>query len=122
MEIVVHSFGYKHGYFEADVVLDVRFLPNPYWVPELKAGSGCDPEVALYVLNSEKGHLFLPRLEAFLQFLIEQHQQKDRAQFTIAIGCTGGRHRSVAVTEHLRRFLMSSGFTTRAHHRDIDKN
>ncbi len=121
MEIVVHSFGYKHGHPEADVVLDVRFLPNPYWVPELKDGSGCDPEVALYVLNNEKGQQFLAHLEPFLLFLITEHQHKAREQFTIGIGCTGGRHRSVAVTEHLRRFLDSSSVTIRSYHRDIDK-
>ena len=121
MDIVLHSFGYKHGYPEADVVLDVRFLPNPYWVPELKAGSGCDPEVALHVLNNEKGHGFLARLEPFLQFLLEEHQKKERERFIVAIGCTGGRHRSVAVTEHLRRFLDRSGFVLEVYHKDIDK-
>lgn len=121
MEIFLHSFGYKHGYPQADVVVDVRFLPNPYWVPELKEGNGCDPEVALHVLNNEKGRRFLARLEPFLCFLLEEHERKARERFTVAIGCTGGRHRSVAVIEHLRRFLKNRGFTLQVYHKDIDK-
>ncbi|WP_084456232.1 RapZ C-terminal domain-containing protein [Desulfogranum mediterraneum] len=121
MKIVLYSFGFKHGYPEADVVLDVRFLPNPYWVAELQGGTGCDPQVALYVLNNDGGRRFLAGAEPFLRFLLEEHQRKGREQLTLAIGCTGGRHRSVAVTEHLRAYLTACTFTPEVYHRDIDK-
>ena len=121
MKIALFSFGFKHGNPDADVLIDVRFLPNPYWVPELKEGNGRDLEVALYVLNNTKGQEFLARVEPFLHFLLDEHQHNERETITVAIGCTGGRHRSVAVTEHLRCFLTASNFTLSVSHRDIEK-
>ncbi len=121
MKVVLYSFGFKHGYPKADMVFDVRFLPNPYWVPELKAGSGCDPQVALYVLNSDKGRGFFTNLLPLLDFLLEEHNYKGRGEFVMAIGCTGGRHRSVAVTEHLRTFFAGKKYLLDLYHRDIEK-
>ncbi|WP_417908725.1 hypothetical protein [Candidatus Electronema sp. PJ] len=124
MKITLFSFGFKHGRPEADMVLDVRFLPNPYWVPELKEHTGLEEPVAAYVLESEVGRELLEQLEPFLAFLLKSHKQAERKEFSCAIGCTGGRHRSVAVTEHLRRVfidLTSKGDELIAFHRDIDR-
>ncbi len=121
VKITLFSFGFKHGFPEADMVLDVRFLPNPYWVPELKPHSGCDPRVALYALGNESGRSFLEYLEPFLDFLLKEHAARDREQLAVAIGCTGGKHRSVAVVEHLRRFLDENPFPVEAFHRDVEK-
>ncbi|WP_420208227.1 RapZ C-terminal domain-containing protein [Candidatus Electronema sp. JC] len=123
MKIRLFSFGFKYGRPEADTVLDVRFLPNPYWVPELKEHSGLEAPVAAYVLKSQAGREFLARLEPFLAFLLESHRQAGREDFSCAVGCTGGRHRSVAVTEHLRRFIAEAahGDALEAFHRDIGR-
>lgn len=107
MKIILFSFGFKHGHPEADIVVDIRFLPNPYWVPELKEHSGLEAPVAAYVLESAAGKEFLERLESFLVFLLNKHREAGRAEMSCAIGCTGGRHRSVAVTEHLRHVFSS---------------
>ncbi len=121
MKITLYSFGFKHGYARADMVWDVRFLPNPYWVPELKAYSGRHSEVALYVLDNELGRTFLSMLEPFLSFLLKEHSSKGRKEISLAIGCTGGRHRSVAVAEHLRCYFHGESKEVDVYHRDIDK-
>lgn len=123
MKIRLFSFGFKYGRPEADTVLDVRFLPNPYWVPELKEHSGLEAPVAAYVLKSQAGREFLARLEPFLAFLLESHRQAGREDFSCAVGCTGGRHRSVAVTEHLRRFMadIADSGGLEIFHRDIGR-
>lgn len=122
MKVSLYSFGFKHGYPQANLVWDVRFLPNPYWVPELKPFSGVEPEVASYALNNDAGQAFLKMLEPLLLFLLEQYQTNNREECTIAIGCTGGRHRSVAMAEHLNRFLMKHSFSVDFSHRDIEKS
>ncbi|CAK8716702.1 MAG: P-loop ATPase protein family protein [Candidatus Electronema aureum] len=123
MKISLFSFGFKYGQPEADMVLDVRFLPNPYWVPELKEHTGVEELVAAYVLKSEVGREFLAQLNPFLAFILNSHKQAGRQEFTCAIGCTGGRHRSVAVTEHLRHVLteMTSNNELAVSHRDIHR-
>lgn len=123
MKISLFSFGFKYGQPEADMMLDVRFLPNPYWVPELKEHTGLEEPVAAYVLKSEVGREFLAQLKPFLAFILKSHQQAGRKEFTCAIGCTGGRHRSVAVIEHLRCFLteMTSNNELAVAHRDIHR-
>lgn len=123
MKISLFSFGFKYGQPEADMVLDVRFLPNPYWVPDLKEHTGVEEPVAAYVLESEVGREFLAQLNPFLAFILNSHKQAGRQEFTCAIGCTGGRHRSVAVTEHLRCFLteMTSNNELTVSHRDIHR-
>ncbi len=104
------------------MLLDVRFLPNPYWVPELKEHSGLDAEVAAYVLESQAGREFLFRLEPLLFFMLDSHRQAGREEFSCAVGCTGGRHRSVAVTEHLRQFLAGTAHDRlEFFHRDIKR-
>ena len=119
--VTVYSFGFKHGYPEADMVLDVRFLPNPYWVEELKYSTGLQPAVAAYVLENRVGQEFLARLEPFLLFFLGSHQKAERKGLCLAVGCTGGQHRSVAVTDHLRRFLKKQKFAVKVFHRDLDK-
>ncbi|MCL2458635.1 MAG: hypothetical protein FWF31_07270 [Desulfobulbus sp.] len=121
MDITLFSFGFKHGHPEADMVWDVRFLPNPYWVPELRLHTGLEAEVASYVLANEAGERFLALLEPLLLFVVDEHAARDRESLTLAIGCTGGKHRSVALVEHLRLLLAAKGYSPEAHHRDIDK-
>ena len=122
MKIALYSFGFKHGHPEADLIWDVRFLPNPYWAPQLRSRTGLEAEVAGYVLANETGERFLVLLEPLLLFTVEEHAAGDRElPLTLAMGCTGGRHRSVALVEHLRRLLTTRGYSPEVYHRDIDK-
>ncbi|HSR35733.1 MAG TPA: RNase adapter RapZ [Desulfurivibrionaceae bacterium] len=121
MNLSLFSFGHKHGPPQgADLVFDARLLPNPYWVPEFKEHNGTEPVVAAYVLDNETGREFLSLLLPWLRFCITTAQQTDRESLTIAIGCTGGRHRSVAVVEELGRQLADLGPLTITH-RDLTK-
>lgn len=122
MEITVYSFGFKHGHANADLVYDVRFLPNPYWVEELKPYTGQETRIADYVLNNESGQKFLGLLEPLLVFLLAEHEKKGREEVHLAIGCTGGKHRSVAVVEHLRSALGEAFTNLVVYHRDIEKD
>ena len=116
------SFGFKHGLpQETDIVWDVRFLPNPYFVPELKPSTGLNEKVAGYVLDNATSRHFFELLEPLLAFLIPQYKKEGKAQLTIGIGCTGGKHRSVAVTEKLKRLLAGNNVKLLVDHRDIDK-
>ena len=121
MNITLFSFGFKHGYAEADTVWDVRFLPNPYWVPELRAHTGLEEPVAAYVLDNKTGRRFLVHIEPFLFFILRSHKAAGRKELTLAVGCTGGRHRSVAVTDHLQKIIADRGFDLKVFHRDIMK-
>ena len=121
MHIILYSFGFKHGYPQADLVWDVRFLPNPYWVESLKTHTGKEPLVASYVLNNPAADQFLSLLKPMLFFLLEHYAAGSRESVTLAVGCTGGRHRSVAVIEHLRSLMEATGLRPRVYHRDIDK-
>ncbi len=121
MNITLFSFGFKHGYAQADLVWDVRFLPNPHWVPELQVHTGKDAQVARYVLENEAGTRFLTLLEPLLAFLFDEYTAHGREDITLAVGCTGGKHRSVAVVEHLVALLQDRGFMPQVYHRDIGK-
>ncbi|WP_319586472.1 RNase adapter RapZ [uncultured Desulfobulbus sp.] len=121
MNILLSSFGFKHGQLQADLVWDVRFLPNPFWVPELKPYTGLDAAVARYVLENESGTRFLALLAPLLFFLVEEYAARGRESVTLAVGCTGGKHRSVAVVEHLRSLLEEKGLRPVVSHRDIGK-
>lgn len=122
MTVSVTSFGFKHGLpMEADLVFDVRFLPNPYYVPELKPLTGLDEPVREYVFSSEAAGRFLERLEPLLAFLLPQYRQEGRTELVIAVGCTGGRHRSTAVAHHLATFIGEQGFPVSESHRDISR-
>ena len=121
-QVVFMSFGFKYGVpGEANMVFDARFLPNPYWVDDLRSRSGQDQQVAEYVLGSEEGKEFLRVLVPLLRFLIEQNRRASKKDMRIAIGCTGGHHRSVAVVEALASILTQPGLALSVWHRDLAK-
>jgi RNase adapter protein RapZ len=116
------SFGFKHGLpVDADLVFDVRFLPNPHFVDELRPLDGRDERVRRFVVEQAATVGFLARLRSLLEFLLPSYQREGKAYLTIAIGCTGGRHRSVALVEELRRVLGELGFEATVTHRDIGR-
>lgn len=121
MQVSVESFGYKHGIpLDADIVMDVRFLPNPHWDDRLRPLTGRDELVSEFVLNNEVAQRFLTHLEVLLLDVIPSYQSEGRNYLTIAIGCTGGRHRSVAIVEHLVGRLGDCQVKAVASHRDVD--
>ena len=123
MLISVLSFGFKHGVpQDADLVFDVRFLPNPNYVAGLREKSGQDPEVREYVESQAQTSEFISRLSDLLLFLLPQYVREGKSYLTIAIGCTGGRHRSVAITELIGSLLEEEGYKVRLSHRDLRKN
>ena len=120
--ITVVSFGFRFGIpTHADMVLDVRFLPNPFFVPELKPYPGTDPRVSGFVLGQPDAKAFLERLGELLGFLLPRFRSEGKSYLTIAIGCTGGKHRSVAVAGALAERLEGSGQPVRLWHRDVEK-
>ncbi|KAA0234491.1 MAG: RNase adapter RapZ [Actinobacteria bacterium] len=120
MQTTIMSFGYKHGLpRDVDVVLDCRFLPNPHWVEELRPLTGLDPAVRDYVLENELTTGFLERLDHLLSLLLPAYVREGKSYLTIAMGCTGGRHRSVAIAEEVARSLDQLGYEPRVTHRDI---
>lgn len=120
MQVSIESFGYKHGIpLDADIVMDVRFLPNPHWNEELRPLTGRDEAVKSFVLGNEMTTRFLTHLETLLRDVIPSYQAEGRNYLTIAIGCTGGRHRSVAIVEYLVGRLASDDVKALASHRDV---
>jgi len=118
----VMSFGYRHGVPpQADLVLDVRFLPNPYFVPELKGLTGKNPKVAAYVLEREETQQFLAKVVDLCRFLFPRYQKEGKAYLTVALGCTGGKHRSVAIAAELTRQLQQEIPRIQLWDRDIEK-
>lgn len=120
LTVSVLSFGFAYGLpSEASLVLDVRFLPNPHFVPGLRPLDGEDPQVAAYVLDSPEGVEFMKRLEPFLEYLVPQYQREGKSYLTLAVGCTGGRHRSVAVARRIYDiFRIVPGLSVKLVHRD----
>lgn len=122
MRVNILSFGHKHGLpSEADLLFDVRFLPNPYYVAELKEKTGLDGAVAGHALDNASGSQFLVHLHALLDFLLPEFEQAGKAYLTIAVGCTGGKHRSVAVAEELHHHLSGGKWPVKLYHRDLEK-
>jgi UPF0042 nucleotide-binding protein len=126
MTLTLLSFGYSLGIpHEADLLLDVRFLPNPYFIEDLKRLSGEDPKVTEYVLQWEETREFLRRLHEFIRFLFPFYEREGKTHLTIAVGCTGGRHRSIVIVnrlaEMLRNELMERGMRLSVRHRDAEK-
>jgi UPF0042 nucleotide-binding protein len=122
LTINVLSFGFKYGTpIDADLMFDVRFLPNPHYVEELRPKTGCDPEVAEYVMNRPETKEFLEKLLDFLSYTLPHYQREGKSQLVIGIGCTGGKHRSVAIAEHVGE-VFSKDYSVRVSHRDKDKN
>lgn len=118
----VMSFGYRHGVPpQADLVLDVRFLPNPYFVPELKGLTGKNAKVAAYVLDREETKQFLEKVVDLCHFLFPRYQKEGKAYLTVALGCTGGKHRSVAIAAELTRRLQQEIPRIQLWDRDIEK-
>ncbi len=123
LNVVLFSFGFKYGTpVDVNYLMDMRFLPNPYWVEELKEKTGKDAGVADYVLLSEQGKATLTHLHSLVDFLVEQNVATGKKTLRIGIGCTGGRHRSVAVTEKIAEHLYAKPVTLNIFHRDIDKD
>ncbi len=120
--VTVVSFGFRFGIpTHADLVLDVRFLPNPFFVPELKPHPGTDPRVSAFVLGQGDAKAFLERLLDLLGFLLPRYRTEGKTYLTIAIGCTGGKHRSVALAEEVAARLERAGQPVRLWHRDVEK-
>jgi UPF0042 nucleotide-binding protein len=116
------SFGFKHGIpFDADLVFDVRFLPNPHFVEGLRPKDGRDAEVRDFVFSHAQSGELMTRLKDLLTFLLPCYEREGKAYLTVAIGCTGGRHRSVAFVEELRGFLDGLGFSPTVVHRDVER-
>lgn len=123
MQITVFSFGFKYGIpIDADIVIDVRFLPNPFYVEEYKHWTGRVPEVAAYIEKSPVTKEFKRKLFNFMGFIVDQFRDRGKTQFTIAIGCTGGMHRSVFVTEKLGAHLKEKHAHVNVEHRDLHRN
>jgi UPF0042 nucleotide-binding protein len=122
MQTRIVSFGYKHGLpLDVDIVLDCRFLPNPHWVDELRPFTGLDEQVRRYVLDQEAAGDLLTRLDDLLGLLLPAYVAEGKSYLTLAFGCTGGRHRSVAIAESVAEILRRRGFEPTVVHRDIDK-
>ena len=122
MRVSVTSFGYKHGVpRDADLILDVRFLPNPHWVRELRPLIGTDEPVKEYVLGFPDAGEFLTRIEDLLGFLIPRYEEEGKSYLTIGIGCTGGHHRSVVLAEELGHWLEEQQIDANVRHRDTER-
>ena len=122
LSVSVMSFGFKYGIpLEADLVFDVRFLPNPYYVPELKPKTGMDNEVCDYVFSFPQTRTFVDKLEGMLSFLLPLYAEEGKSTLVIAVGCTGGHHRSVSVARRITTYLSALGYPAFENHRDITR-
>ena len=120
--VYVTSFGYRHGVPpDSDLVFDVRFLPNPNYIPQFKKLSGRNPSVARYIRSFPQTTEFIERITQLLVYLLPHYIREGKSYLTIAFGCTGGRHRSVMMADEIRKRLVRSGFRVKATHRDIEK-
>jgi UPF0042 nucleotide-binding protein len=123
MQIRLKSFGFKHGIpQDADIIMDVRFLPNPFFVPELNPLNGKQEQIQNFVLQSDVGRIFIEKFQEFIEFLIPLYEKEGKAYLTVAIGCTGGRHRSVAVTSRLYAHINTPERWVQITHRDMEKD
>lgn len=122
MSVSVTSFGFKYGIpLEADLVLDVRFMPNPFYIEELRHHTGLDQPVADYVFGFRQTRDFLCKVEDLLRFTLPLYAEEGKTGLVIAVGCTGGHHRSVAIAHALAEFVRTQGYQTAEHHRDMDR-
>lgn len=122
LEVTVEAFGFKHGIpLDADLVFDVRFLPNPYYLEELRPLTGLDRPVAQYVFDSNDARSFMAKVEDLLDFLLPLYVEEGKLNLLIAVGCTGGRHRSVAIAAALTEYLKAKGINAENVNRDIKK-
>jgi RNase adapter protein RapZ len=122
MQVNLQSFGFRYGLpLESDLVMDVRFLPNPYFVPELREFSGLDQGVRDFVLGQQETVVFLERFRDMLEFLLPGYRREGKSYLSVSIGCTGGRHRSVAIAEELHQYFKQRNVNIKITHRDIEK-
>jgi UPF0042 nucleotide-binding protein len=122
LQVSVMSFGYKHGTpRDADLVIDCRFLPNPHWVDELRPLPGTDERVKTYVKGQQTYREFMRRLRSLLGFMVPGFVAEGKSYLTVAVGCTGGRHRSVVIAEELASFFRDKGLSVSVEHRDLDR-
>ena len=122
IQVAVISFGYKYGVpRDADLVLDVRFLPNPHWIDELRPLPGTEPRVRKYVIGQHAYGEFIKRLRSLLEFVVPGYIAEGKSYLTIAVGCTGGRHRSVVVADALEEWFGKRGLPVSIEHRDLDR-
>ena len=122
MTVSVTSFGFKHGLpMEADLVFDVRFMPNPYYIQELREKTGLDRAVSDYVFSFQQTHDYMAKLRDLLAFTLPLYAEEGKTELVIAIGCTGGHHRSVAVTHALAADIRGLGYRVRENHRDMNR-
>lgn len=122
LTVVLVSFGYKFGVpTDSDMVLDSRFIANPYFIEELRPKTGTDPAVADFVRTRPEAREFMRRTEALLTFALPLYRREGKSYFTVAIGCTGGRHRSVALVEQLAAVLAGKGYRVQTRHRDMER-
>ncbi len=122
MQVALESFGFKRGVpLDADIVMDVRFLPNPHWDESLRPLTGHDPAVRDYVVERAQAQSFLDQFERLVADLLPAYQAEGKSYLTVSIGCTGGRHRSVAVVEELAERLRRRGWAVNTHHRDLGR-
>ena len=122
IEVTVMSFGYKHGIpLDADLVFDVRFLPNPFYVEELRPLCGLDRPVSDFVFSYQQTRIFMQRVEELIDFLLPYYMEEGKLGLTVAIGCTGGRHRSVAIAAELNKYLNVKGIGAVSVHRDMER-
>lgn len=123
LSITVVSFGFKYGLPEdADLVFDVRFLRNPYWEPSLRGGTGCDPDIVAYIKEDPRTETLLEHLRRLLEFAVPCYVEEGKAYLTVAVGCTGGRHRSVYVAEALAEWLRGLEYRAGVRHRELDRD
>ena len=122
LTVSVCSFGYKHGIpSEADLVFDVRFMPNPFYIPELKDKTGLDAPVRDYVLSFEQSRAFLDKMDDLFRFLLPRYTEEGKTMLVVAVGCTGGRHRSVAIARELAERIARMGYPVSENHRDMTR-
>lgn len=122
MHIDIRSFGFKYGPLaEGDLIFDVRCLPNPFYIPELKEKTGLDTEVSSYVMKFDEAKELCKKLTDLLDFLIPLYEKEGKAQLVVAFGCTGGKHRSVTFAEAIAKYLKNKNYKIRIAHRDIEK-
>ncbi len=122
MTVSVTSFGFKHGLpLEADLVLDVRFMPNPFYIEELRHQTGLDKSVSDYVFSFQQTRDFLLKVEDLLRFTLPLYAEEGKTGLVVAVGCTGGHHRSVAIAHALTEFIREQGYQAAEHHRDMER-
>ncbi len=122
MTVHLQSFGYRYGIpLEADLIMDVRFLPNPHFIPDLREFNGLDPKISAFVLEKKDAVGFLEKFLDLMGFLLPRYRQEGKSYLTVSIGCTGGKHRSVVIVEALREFFAGENINLKVTHRDMDK-